>query len=537
MSSESGAGGRSDPRGGRQLPQQQPAPPPGVAPVAGGAAAAMRARQEAAAGAALYDRGQYRAALQRLAAAVALRPGEADYRYMLACAADRAGQPRLIEPQLLEALRLNPKYAPARTALANWYCRAGRLDLALEQSAAALALDRNDPKAVLARATVLWTAGQAKTAWELIDPLAAAGSTDRWLAQLYARLAPSVGREEQALTLLARALQAPNLPPGPAGRGLLHFAASTLLDRMGRYDDAFEQARLGNESARAAAPRAHDPAAHSQRVSRLIEYFSPRRLRSLPRATHGSRRPVFIVGVPRSGTSLVEQILASHPQVHGGGELPTLSTLTRTAAHAEWAEEGETYPDCLDSLSPRGADRLAGEYLSVIDGLGADATHVTDKMPANYLNLEAVELLLPGSRVIHCVRDPLDTCLSCYLSNFADGNEFSLDLAHLGAYYRDYRRLMDHWRRALTVPVLDVRYEDLVLDTGPQVRRLLDFLDLPWDDRCLRFHENKRLVKTASEDQVRRPIYTSSIGRWKHYEKHLSPLIAALGTPPRDAPA
>jgi hypothetical protein len=132
---------------------------------------------------------------------------------------------------------------------------------------------------------------------------------------------------------------------------------------------------------------------------------------------------------------------------------------------------------------------------------------------------------------MHCVRNPLDTCLSCYTNNFANGNEFAFDLSHLGAYYRDYQRLMEHWKQVLALPILDVRYEDVVLDTEAQVRRMLDFLELPWDERCLRFYENRRSVLTSSRDQVTRPIYVSSIGRWKFYEKHLNELIAALSTP------
>jgi hypothetical protein len=150
-------------------------------------------------------------------------------------------------------------------------------------------------------------------------------------------------------------------------------------------------------------------------------------------------------------------------------------------------------------------------------------------MPLNVLGLELVELLLPGSRVIHCVRDAIDTCLSCYLTGFSVANEFSFDLAHLGHYYRDYRRLVTHWKKVLSVPVLDVRYEDVVFDTEEQVRRMLEFLDLPWDERCLRFYENPRRVTTASEDQVRRPVYATSVGRWKNYERHLPQLLAALG--------
>jgi hypothetical protein len=301
---------------------------------------------------------------------------------------------------------------------------------------------------------------------------------------------------------------------------------------MGRFDQAFEQARTGNERVRSVS-RVHEPAAHAQWVTRKIAYFSRKRIKSLPRATLETRRPVFIVGMPRSGTTLIEQILASHPAVHGAGELQTLRLIAKGSAGSDWSE-GEPYPECLDGLSLARANRLAAHYLREVESLAADAnradaTYITDKQPLNFLILDLVEILFPGCHVIHCIRNPLDTCLSNFITNFEGGNEFKFDLAHLGQYHRDYRRLMDHWKKVLNVPMLDVRYEDLVLDTEGQVRRLLEFLGLPWDERCMKYYENARQVRTASEDQVRRPIYTSAIGRWKHYERHLGELIAALG--------
>ena len=234
--------------------------------------------------------------------------------------------------------------------------------------------------------------------------------------------------------------------------------------------------------------------------------------------------------MPRSGTSLVEQILDTHPSVAGRGELGALAKIATALDAAD--REMPPYPESMDLLSIRAADRLAADYLAALrNGLDAskqDAIYLTDKTPLNFLTLGLAEVLLPGCRVIHCVRSPMDTCLSCYFTNFAFGNHFSTDLAHCGAFYRDYRRLMEHWKRVLSLPILDVRYEDLALDPEGQTRRMLEFLELPWDDRCLRFHENPRPVATASKYQVRQPVYLSSVGRWKHYERHLGELMNAL---------
>jgi hypothetical protein len=304
----------------------------------------------------------------------------------------------------------------------------------------------------------------------------------------------------------------------------LHFAAAALLDRAGRYDEAFEHARRGKEGRRPD----YDPSHNSQWIDCHLEYFTPAKLQSLPRASHGSRRPVFIIGMPRSGTSLVEQILASHSQVHGAGELRTLMSIRRAAWTSLWAAE-KPYPDLLDSMSKSIADELAGVYLSTIAALDERTTYVIDKMPDNFLLLGLIATLFPDSRVIHCTRNPLDTCLSCYMTYFAGGQEYSHDLAHLGSFYRDYDRLMKHWATVLNYPLIEINYENLIHDMPGQARQLLVQLELPWEDACLNFHQTKRPVLTPSSDQVRRPVYATSVGRWKHYAKHLSPLIAALG--------
>jgi Flp pilus assembly protein TadD len=481
-------------------------------------------QQAASAGDALSRQGDFRGALERYLHAVALRPGDTRLHYSVACAAREVDELQLVEKHLLEAIRLEPKCTPAHSALGLHYSQVGQTDLALLHSETAMALDGKFPAYVIGRAFVLAATGRAREAWDLVEPLAVSGSTAPQLVYIYTKLASSLGHEARAAELANRALGAADVPA--ADRPHLRLAASSMLDKMGQWDAAFEQARLGKDSLRAFR-QPFDSAAHSKMVSRKIEYFSKGRMQSLPRATHGSGRPVFIVGMPRSGTSLIEQILASHPAIFGAGELRALPRIAHDLPKADWAG-GEAYPECLDSLSQRGANRLASQYLSDIESINKDATHVTDKMTENYLNLDLVELLMPGCRVIHCVRAALDTCVSCYLTDFARGNEFTMDLDHLGAYYRDYRRLMEHWKKVLSLPMLDVRYEDVVLDTEYQARRMLEFLGLPWDERCLKYHENKRRVNTASEDQVRRPIYTSSIGRWKHYEKHLSSLIRSL---------
>jgi hypothetical protein len=174
---------------------------------------------------------------------------------------------------------------------------------------------------------------------------------------------------------------------------------------------------------------------------------------------------------------------------------------------------------------------LAEAYLARRSAVCGSARRVTDKMPTNFFYLGMIALLLPKARIIHCRRDPLDTCLSCYFTNFRNRPAHACDLEDLGIYYRHYQRLMEHWQGVLPLEILEVRYEDLVEDLPAQTRRLLDFCGLPWDERCLRYYENQRPVQTSSVWQVRQPIYTTSIGRWRHYEKYLQPLLDALESP------
>ena len=226
----------------------------------------------------------------------------------------------------------------------------------------------------------------------------------------------------------------------------------------------------------------------------------------------------------RSGTSLVEQIVASHPLARGAGELTKIADLITA-----FERTAGPYPDSAAALDAKTSHRLATAYESHLCRVaGGNAARLTDKMPANFMHLGFIALLFPRARIVHCLRDPLDACLSIYFQRFRHGNDYAYDLADIGFFYRQYQRLMDHWRRVLPLAIHEVRYEDLVADPDGQVRALIEFLGLPWDEHCLVHHRSRRAVQTASAWQVRQPIYASAIGRWRHYEKHLGPLKQAL---------
>ena len=262
---------------------------------------------------------------------------------------------------------------------------------------------------------------------------------------------------------------------------------------------------------------------------RIAESFSDALLSRLAGAGASSELPIFIVGVPRSGTTLVEQILASHGDIHGAGEIedmgPVASGLRRRLGLSQ------PFPECVAEVDV-GRWREVGEaYAEALGRRAPSASRISDKMPHNYQIIGLIHLMLPNASIIHCQRDPVDTCLSMYRTAFEakSGPKYAYDLTELGGQYRLYDRLMRHWRAVLPGKVLDVRYEDVVADLEGSARRIVAHCGLEWSDACLDFHETDRPVRTASATQVRRPIYTSSIGRWRRYERHLGPLLRALG--------
>jgi tetratricopeptide (TPR) repeat protein len=477
----------------------------------------LQAREAATAGASLFGQGRYVEAVEQLRKAVELWPTHPGLHYNLALAAWAINDLKAVRSHLLQTLNLDPRYAKAYDALARLHLQDNDLSAADQFTATAVQLAAGDSELLLTRATVLEARERWLDAWVVVEPVRSEPLIRDRVASLRARIAPKLRREPEALGNVTAALAA---PPGELRfRRQLHFAAASLLDRMKRYPEAFEQARLGHQVLRPA----YDAGRRRSEIEQRIEYWTADRIRALPRATLGSSRPVFIVGMPRSGTSLIEQILDCHARIFGAGELDAMG---RAAAMLD--ATGAAYPRSLELLSPAAASQIADAYLATIAALDSRADHVTDKMPLNFIYLDLIQVLLPQSRVIHCTRDPLDTCLSCYMTDFAVPYDFASDLRSLGEFYRLYRRLMAHWTRFLSIPILEVKYEDVVNDLEGQTRRMLEFLKLPWDPACLAFYENPRLVGTASREQVRQPIYATSLGRWKHYEAQLQELIDAI---------
>jgi len=300
---------------------------------------------------------------------------------------------------------------------------------------------------------------------------------------------------------------------------MLHFSLGKAYLDISDSDRAFSHLNRGNALKRASF--SYDAAQTSAWMQNIAAVFTPALIDRFKGAGVDSKRPIFIIGMPRSGTTLVEQILASHPDAYGAGELRALGQAVARAG---------SFPNGLTHWSNRDLAQIAGDYLEQINRLAPDALRVIDKLPGNFLYSGLIPLLLPGARIIHCRRDPVDTCLSCYSKLFAGEQLFAYQLDELGRFYRDYQVLMVHLRQILPPDqFIEVDYEAVVDDLEGQARRLIDFIGLPWSDACLAFHETRRMIRTASVAQVRQPIYTSSKGRWHQHAAHLAPLLAELG--------
>jgi tetratricopeptide (TPR) repeat protein len=432
---------------------------------------AQRGLGKLTAAAACYDR------------ALQLRPEFAAVHSNLAVTRRLQGRTLEAEASCRRALDLNPRAAAPYIVLADLNADRGRFEEAQLLYRQAIA---HEPTAVAA-----WVG--------LVHSRKMTPADSSWLAQ--------------ARHVLSSGLT-------PRHEASLRHAMGKYCDDVGDYEQAFDHFRRANELAkRRRVP--HDRARLTQTVDLIIRRCDQRWVRRMQVQGVDSTRPVFIVGMLRSGTSLAEQILASHPAVAGAGELPFWPTALMP--------DGAVAP-LLDTWE-RSLSSLADEYLRQLGELSSDAVRIVDKMPTNFAFLGVIHAALPHARFIHMRRNPLDTCLSIYCQQFEDTATYANDLTDLAHYYAEYARLMRHWRSVVQPEsLLDVCYEELVEQPEAWTRRMLDFIGLPWDPRCLAHHQTERTVLTASKWQVRQKITRSAIGRWHNYERHLAPLfkLAAL---------
>ncbi len=469
-------------------------------------------------GAAYVTVGKFTEAASCFEKATRLCPDYFDARINLARAYSEFGHPDKAVDEYRTALKLKPDDVSAHHDLASTLMMGGRVEEAEDEYRWILRSEPENNDARAGLAMVYMKTGDFDICRDLLQPILASGNEPPLAAIAYAHIAPRYGESREAVTLLERIVATVD-----ADKNLckLHYQLGKLYESLGEYEKSFENYQTANR----VQPQTTDPLSAAKQMSVSMRIWTPEFLARAPRAAHGSGVPVFIVGLPRSGTSLVEQILASHPDVFAAGELHELPYLT--ADLPEMLGTHKPYPECLTHLTQNAVDALAGRYLDYITKLAPGAARITDKMPSNYLHLGLIRLLFPGAKIIHCSRNPLDTCLSIYFNEFPLA-AYTTDLNNLVTHYRRYRAMIRHWRDELGIAVLDLCYEELVTDPETVITRMLAYCGLEWHPDCLRFHENPRLVNTLSHDQVRRPMYRSSINRWQHYEQYIAPLIDGL---------
>ncbi|TAL29453.1 MAG: sulfotransferase family protein [Alphaproteobacteria bacterium] len=314
-------------------------------------------------------------------------------------------------------------------------------------------------------------------------------------------------------------------------RAALHFALGKAFTEQGDADSGFHHFAEANRIRRSAI--AYDPATFEKHVDNIISLFTGAVVKNHAGKGVLDNRPIFVVGMPRSGSTLTDQILSSHPDVRSAGETKILSTCMPALAHEETSGLSPAAAPAitrrlLDEMTPEMLSAVARKYLSLTEPIAKGAKHVVDKMLYNYLWIGMIRLALPNAKIIHCTRDPVDMGLSIWQLLFSDGTLWAYDQREIGRYYLAYKKLMDHWNRLFPGDIYEANYEKMVADQAGETRRLLDFCGLPFDERCLKFHENTRAVNTWSATQVRQPIYKDAVKKWKKYEKHLQPLIETV---------
>jgi len=456
-------------------------------------------------------------ALQVYQAASALVPDDPRIKANMANAFSRAGAHAHAIATIETALALAPERPDIALAYANTLRAAGKLEAARSSIETLLTRDPGNIDAIAYKAELLDRMGENPAAAALLSRHLNTNPAPHALARAAGQVAINGNLDalppDRVVALINTALSRPALNRFER-RGLL-FMQAALLQKSGKNAEAFDiYARANAESG-----VIYDQAAVNRRFDRYRNTFSLARLPKLSRSTVSDSTPIFIVGMPRSGTTLVEQIIDSHPDAAGGGELGGIPGATRALSN---------YPDSLEGLSTDDLNDIAHEYLASLRDISSEARFVTDKMPINAEHLGFIWQLFPNARVIHCRRHPLAIGLSCFSQNFRTGNEFAFSLEGFAHYYRHYSDLMQHWQETLNLPILDLRYETLVRQPRESIERLLEFCDLPWDDACLDFDKNQRFVDTLSYAQVRRPMTQEPAARHLKYETELAPLSDAL---------
>ena len=463
---------------------------------------------------------------------------------------------------LLRVVKNAPKYPRAWADLVKAQREQDKFEIALDSSEKLISLDPNIPESYMVRASVEGEAGMQHEAIESYKKALSISPEKPGALCSMAHHLKTIGKQDEAISVYRQAIKIQpdhtesywsmanlktfsfedseirdmenllsNKDLPDIGRIHLHNALGLEYESRGDYDKAFEN--LSNCNTLRRKSESYDPVEYETMIDKIIEILSEKKLKREP-VKASEVTPIFIVGLPRSGSTLIEQILASHSCIEGTHELHEMSMSMRHVREASNANQ--RFPEALEKFRPNEWKMLGEEYLKTTEKYRTDKLFFIDKNPNNFTFVGAIKLAIPNAKIINAKRHPLDSCFGSFKQLFASGQPFSYDLTELGEYYMEYLRIMEHWHKACPGFVLDVNYESVVSDLDSEVKRILEFCELPFEENCLRFYETERAVKTASSEQVRKPIYSSSVNLWRNYEHKLSDLIEILESVLRELP-
>ncbi|MEM8936292.1 MAG: sulfotransferase [Pseudomonadota bacterium] len=477
---------------------------------------------------------------------------------MLADIGIRVGAFADAENLLRRCLELAPDFKQARGHLANTLFKKQKFKDAIDQLEILERDEPDNPGYLVLRGNIYAQTGQHEEGLKHFEKVAALRPQNARVHMSLGHTLKTIGRQDDAIAAyrkaaeceptlgdaywslanlktyrfddaLLRTMQQAAASPEIGREDFFHlsFALGKALEDRGEYDEAFAHYRRGNAVRRRLIR--YDADDKHREMERQKSLFTAEFLASKPNSGATASDPIFIVGLPRAGSTLIEQILASHSQVDGTQELPDIITLARRISGKRKESDPSRYPEIIAELSDAELTSLGEEYIDRTRIHRANAPRFIDKMPNNFAHIGLIHLILPNAKIIDARRNPMDCCFSGYKQLFARGQNFTYSQLEIGRYYRDYIALMRHWDDVLPGRILRVMNEELIAEPEAQIRRIIDYCDLPFDDACLRFHQTERAVKTASSEQVRRPINAQGVDRWRNFEDHLGPLKDALG--------
>ncbi len=425
------------------------------------------------------------------------------------------------------SINIEPSNIESNLTLAKVYERMGDYDNALKCCHAVLEYNLDDMSIISVITNIYEKRGEFELALDMIEPHIDDAHLHHAILIEYSKLARHFKFQKKAIVLLEsyinqnRSNHVENID--------IYIELGKHYDAAGNYENSFKYYSLFNMAQKDSSSELinnYDPTIHNRTINHWINNLDRNFWKNVPISSSTSKRPIFVLGMPRSGTSLVEQILSSHPHIFGAGELNYIPGIISSISSS--LTNSEIYPDCMVNLSSKIMSQHADSYLEQISVMGNTSTNIVDKMPTNFWHIGLISKLFPNAKIIHIKRNPVDTCLSMFFQKFGESMPFTTDLEWIGMYYNDYEKLMSYWDSVLDIKIYNIQYEELVSNIECISREMIEFCDLGWNKQCLEFYKTKRDVCTPSYDQVRQPIYNKSVNRWEHYKDFIKPLTEML---------